>query len=186
MKTHYSKLLTSLLGASLLCLLVIDFAEAQRRGGGGGHRGGGHSMSRGGPASSGSYQRSRVQPSSTPTRQSADRRNTHQNQRPDYSDQRQDNVDRRQDNVDNRQDNVSKGQDNRKEYKNDRKEYYDNRNEWYEDRWRRGAYLSVASWNRMNCRYTTSIVSGVTYYNCNGVRYERVYRGTQVTYIIVN
>lgn len=38
----------------------------------------------------------------------------------------------------------------------------------------------------MNCAYTTVVVGGITYYDCNGVRYERVYRGSEVTYIIVN
>jgi hypothetical protein len=183
MKTHHGKLVSSLLAVSLMCMLVLDFAEAAR---GGGRGGGGRSMSRGGPASSGSFQRSRAQPRANPSRQNIDRGNMNQSQRTDRSDQRQDNTDRRQDNIDNRQDNLDNRQDNRKEYNNDRNEYRDNRKEWYEDRWRRGAYLSVGSWNRMNCAYTTVIVSNVTYYNCNGVRYERVYRGTQVTYIIVN
>jgi hypothetical protein len=38
----------------------------------------------------------------------------------------------------------------------------------------------------MSCRYTTVIVNGITYYDCNNVRYERVYRGSEVTFIIVN
>ena len=184
MSATHGKITLSLLFVSLACFLVMDFAEARGRGGGG--RGGGRSMSRGGPASSGSYQRSRARPQSNPSRGSMDRANN-QSQRADRSSQRQDNYqdrgDQRQDNYqdrqDQRQDNYDKRYDNRKEYRNDR-------NEWYEDRWRRGAYLSIASWNRMSCRYTTVIVNGITYYDCNNVRYERVYRGSEVTFIIVN
>lgn len=202
MMTASTKLMTGLMVASVICLLAMDFAEA-RRGGGGGR---GHSMSRGGPAASGSFNRSRARPSGGSSMRHSSRdmnrnrnrdvnrdmnrdinrdvnRNTDRQIDQDRVDQRQDN---RQDRLDQRQDNVDQRQEFRQDAYNDRKEYYDNRNEWYEDRWRSGAYLSVTSWNRMNCSYTTVRVDSITYYDCNGVRYERVYRGTQVTYIVVN
>ena len=31
-----------------------------------------------------------------------------------------------------------------------------------------------------------TVVNSITYYDCNGVRYERVYRSGQTVYIIVN
>mgnify|MGYP001818636129 CR=1 FL=1 len=202
MRAASTKLMTGLMVASVVCLLAMDFAEA-RRGGGGGR---GHSMSRGGPAASGSFNRSRARPSGGSSMSSRDRstnrnvnrdmnratnrdvnrdvkRDTDRQVDQDRLDQRQDN---RQDRFDQRQDNIDQRQDFRKDAYDDRKEYYDNRNEWYEDRWRAGAYLSVSSWNRMNCSYTTVRVDSITYYDCNGVRYERVYRGTSVTYIVVN
>jgi hypothetical protein len=151
-------------------------------------------MSRGGPAAGGSFQRSHSRPQSasrsnfnrTGSRQSNTQRQDNFSNR---SDNRQDNLsdrnDNRQDRADQRQDNLSDRQDFRSERYDNRKEYYDDRKEWYEDRWRRGAYVSVASWGRIGCRNTV-IVNGITYYDCGGVRYERVYRGTQVTYVIVN
>ena len=38
----------------------------------------------------------------------------------------------------------------------------------------------------MKCNYTTVIIENNTYYDCDGVRYDRVYRDGEVTYIIVN
>ncbi|MGB5623538.1 MAG: hypothetical protein WBN65_13680 [Gammaproteobacteria bacterium] len=188
MSPTHGKLLTSLMVTSLVCFLALDFAEARRGGGGGGGRG----MSRGGPAASGSFQRSRVQPQ----RRSSNRnmnRDVSRQQRPanqDRQNNRQDNLDQRQDNrqdrFDQRQDNLDERQDNREKVYDDRKEYYDDRNEWYEDRWRAGAYLTVASWNRMGCRYNMVVVNGITYYDCDGTRYEQVYRGGQTVYIVVN
>ena len=102
---------------------------------------------------------------------------------PDRADERQDN---RQDRVDQRQDNRQDRVDNRQDYYGDRNEYYSDRNEWYEDRWRAGAYISVVSWNSMSCGYSTVIIEAVTYYVCDGIRYERVYRGSEVIFIAVN
>ena len=193
MRTINSNMITGLLVASLVCFLAMDFAEARRGGGGGGGRG----MSRGGPAASGSFQRSRVQPQRRTSQRTTNRavnpqqRTVNQDRaRPQQRDVDQDRVDQRQDNrqdrFDQRQDNIDQRQDNREKVYKDRKEYYDDRNEWYEDRWRRGAYISVSSWNRMDCRYNMTVVNSITYYDCNGVRYERVYRGGQTVYIIVN
>lgn len=193
MRTINSNMITGLLVASLVCFLAMDFAEARRGGGGGGGRG----MSRGGPAASGSFQRSRVQPQRRTSQRTTNRatkpqqRTVNQDRaKPQQRDVDQDRVDQRQDNrqdrFDQRQDNIDQRQDNREKVYDDRKEYYDDRNEWYEDRWRRGAYISVSSWNSMNCRYNMTVVNSITYYDCNGVRYERVYRGGQTVYIIVN
>ena len=100
-------------------------------------------------------------------------------------DNRQNRNDNRQDRSDQRQDNLSDRQDFRSERYDDRKEWHNDRKEWYEDRWRRGAYVSMSSWGRVGCRNTV-YVNGVRYYDCGGVRYERVYRGSSVVYVIVN
>ena len=224
MKTRISWIVGSLVSITLACLIITDFAEARRGGGGG--RGGGRSMSRGGPASSGSFNRSRARPQRSqqpsmsnrtgvnrsgnsnsrytgrpantgtrPTTQPAtrpeSRPNTGGGTRPETrpegnrgeNSDRQDRIDQgkddRQDHLDQRQDNIDERQDFAREV-------HDDRSEWYEDRWRTGAYISVSSWNSMNCAYTRAVVNGITYYDCAGVRYERVYRGSSVTYIIVN
>ncbi len=193
MSTTHGKLLTGLMVTSLVFFLALDFAEARRGGGGGGGRG----MSRGGPAASGSFQRSRVQPQRRSSNRNMNRDVSRQQRpanqdrvRPNQGNVNQDRLDQgqdnRQDRFDQRQDNLDERQDNRKKVYDDRKEYYNDRNEWYEDRWRAGAYLSVASWNRMNCRYNMTVVNGITYYDCDGRRYEQVYRGGQTVYIIVN
>ena len=198
MSNPNGKIMISLLVASLFMFLAVEIADARRGGRGGG---GGRMMARGGPAASGSFQRSRARPQRTSRStysnrtgidrdQRGDRYDQRQDQRQDRSDQRQQNIDERQNNrqerFDQRQDNIDERQDFRKEVYDDRKEYYDDRNEWYEDRWRRGAYISVSSWNSMGCNYRTVIVGANTYYECRGVRYERVYRGSEVVYVVVN
>ena len=199
MTVRYSNWLTGLMIASVICFLAMDFAEARRGGGGG------RGMMRGGPAASGSFNRSRVRPQRSVSRQNVNRGNMNrdnmnrgninqgQGNRQDRFDQRQEN---RQERFDQRQENIDERQDFREEVYKDRKDYYEDRQDWYEDRWRVGAFLTVSSWNRMGCSYTTVLVNGITYYDCNGVRYERVFgatvvledaeSGTQVTYIIVN
>jgi hypothetical protein len=209
MKAISGKMVAALLIVSVVSLVMMDFADARRGG-----RGGGRSMSRGGPAASGSFNRSRARPQRSPSQRDfsrggtsqrpdsrqnrgdqrqgnrQDRGDQRQGDRQDRSDQRQDNMDerqdKRQDRNDQRQENIDERQDFRQDVYDDRREYYDDRNEWYEDRWRRRAFVTAASWSRMNCAYTTVIVNGITYYDCGGVRYERVYRGSEVTYIIVN
>jgi len=198
MKAISGKMVTTLLIVSVVSLVMMDFADARRGG-----RGGGRSMSRGGPAASGSFNRSRAQPQRSPSQRDMNRGGAGQRQdsrqnrggerqgdRQDRGDQRQDNKDERQDNrqdrSDQRQDNIDERQDFKRDVYDDRSEYFDNRNEWYEDRWRRRAFVTAASWSRMSCNYTTVVSNGITFYDCGGVRYERVYRGSQVTYIIVN
>jgi hypothetical protein len=203
MRKAASRIATVAIVTFVVGLTTIDLVEAARRGGGGG----GRSMSRGGPAAGGSFQRSHTRPqrnsgmdrSRTGSRDMGSYGNRTQGDRAqgdltrgdraqsdraqgDRYDQRQDNM---QDRNDQRQDNLSDRQDVRSDRYDDRKEYYDDRKEWYEDRWRRGAYVSVGSWGRIGCRNTV-IVNGMTYYDCGGVRYERVYRGSTVTYVIVN
>jgi len=168
MNSSYSRFSGALLVVGIVALLTIDFVEAARPGGGG------RSMSRGGPAASGSFQRSRARPQSS-NRQTKDNR---RNQRQDV---RQNKVENRQNRADNRQENVSDRRENRQDV---RREVRDDRQEWYEDRWRRGRFVTATSWTRIGCS-TVIIVNGVRYYECGGVRYERVYRGTEVTYIIV-
>ena len=193
MKTASHKGVLAVLVVALVCFLTFDFAEAQRRGGGGGRGGGGRSMHRGGAASSGSMQRSRARPQrQSPSRQNTDfsrenlpaqrpaqkpeqgqRQQRDQQDRDDRNDQRQDNIDRRNDQIDERQDFA--------------KDVHNERKEWYEDNWRRGGtYISVSSWNTMNCRYTTVYRNGMTQYSCGGVYYERVYRGGEVVYVVTN
>ena len=239
MSATCSNWVASLAVAAVVCLLAADFAEARR----GGRGGGGHRMSRGGPAASGSFNRSRARPGMDRSRSGMNRgtnrdlgrdtRRTMPRDRdpgtgltrpgtldpgtsrprpgdgdpgtgltrpgdrepgsgltrpgdpgdgtrpaidPDRADERQDN----------RQDRVDQRQDNRQDYYGDRNEYYSDRNEWYEDRWRAGAYISVVSWNSMSCGYSTVIIDAVTYYVCDGIRYERVYRGSEVIFIAVN
>jgi hypothetical protein len=175
-----SKLALSLLVCSLGALLVVDYAEARRGGGmrGGGMRAGGMHTMRGGPASSGSFNRSIARPSRSSdfSRPPSNSTYTRPSRDPSSTTIDRDRLDER---ADNRQD--------YREQRNDRiDDYYDDRRDWYEDRWRAGAYLSIAAWNRMACPYTTVVVDSITYYECYDVRYERVYRGTEITYIIVN
>jgi hypothetical protein len=179
-----SKFALGLLVLSLASILVVDFAEARRGGGmrAGGMRAGGMRAMRGGPAASGSFNRSIARPSrgsdfGRPARNPS-RNPTYTRPSTDLSSTNIDR-DRLDDRVDNRQD--------YREERYDRvDDYYDDRRDWYEDRWRAGAYLSIAAWNRMSCPYTTVVIDSITYYECYDVRYERVYRGTEITYIIVN
>jgi hypothetical protein len=121
--------------------------------------GGGRSVSRGGAAASGSFQRSRARPQTSAQRRD-NRRDTRQDVRSDRREVRQD-------------------------VRSERREFRGDRREWYEDRWRRGLFVSVTSWARVGCN-TVIYVNGVRYYECGGVRYERVYRGTEVVYIIAS
>jgi hypothetical protein len=176
MKLAMSKFICICLAAGIVTLLTIDFVEAARGG-----RGGGKSMSRGGPAASGSFQRSRARPQSrtqTRTQSSANRSSQRQDVRQNRTENRQNRADNRSERVDNRQDFRNERYDDRKEFRGDRRE-------WYEDRWRRGRFITATSWVRVGCNNVV-IVNGIRYYDCGGVRYERVYRGSQVTYIIVN
>jgi len=69
-----------------------------------------------------------------------------------------------------------------------RNEYYDDRDEFYDD-WRYygvGTSITVVSYNSMSCTPTTSVVGGVTYYDCGGVWYNRVYSGGNVNYLVVD
>jgi hypothetical protein len=146
--------------AGLVFLFLLGFVAVDfaeaRRGGGGGR------VMRGGPAASGAMNRSFARPAqrssfSTPARNTSEKTPN----RDEIHDRREE----RRDRVEDR---------------------YDDRRDWYEDRWRAGAYLSLAAWNDLDCHYTTVVVEGITYYDCDGVRYERVYHGSEVTYIIVN
>jgi len=190
MKTASRKGVLAVLVVALVCFLTFDFAEAQRRGGGGGGRGGGGGMHRGGAASSGSMQRSRARPQrQSPSRQNTDfSRENRAAQRPEQGQRQQrdqqdrdDRYDQRQDNIDRRNDQIDERQDFAKDVHNERKE-------WAEDNWRRGGgtYISVSSWNSMNCRYTTVYRNGMTQYSCGGVYYERVYRSGEVVYVVTN
>lgn len=224
MKATCNNLMMSLAVASVVFLLAADFAEARR----GGRGGGGHRMSHGGPASSGSFNRSRARPSMNRSRSTTNRSmnrdlgpstsrtrgrdldpvmgqtrprdrdpgnrvtrpgdgnpGTGLNRPGDPGDGSRPSIDpdRADEIKDNRQDRI----DDRDDYRDNRNEYYSDRNEWYEDRWRSGAYISVSSWNSRSCGYTNTVIVGATtYYMCEGVRYERVYRGSEVTFIIAD
>jgi len=168
MSRPYHQFAGAALAALIITLLTIDLVAAAPGG-----RGGGHAMSRGGPAASGSFHRSRARPQAS-------------SQRVDH---RQGRMDNRQDRADNHRDNRREVRDDRRDFRSevrdDRREWHGDRREWYEDRWRRGRFVSVTSWRRVGCN-TVIYVNGVKYYECGGVRYERVYRGTEVVYIIVN
>jgi len=76
--------------------------------------------------------------------------------------------------------------ENRQDYYEDRQDYYEDQQDYYEDRWRAGAYISMATWGSMNCGFSTVIIDATTYYMCDGIRYERVYHGSEVIFIAVN
>jgi hypothetical protein len=38
----------------------------------------------------------------------------------------------------------------------------------------------------MSCTSTSSVIGGVTYYDCGGVWYNRVYSGGNVNYLVVD
>ncbi len=196
MKTTHSKIVASLVLATVFCFLAVEFAEARRGGG----RGGGRSMMRGGPAASGSMHRQRARPSrstsgrsysgSRPQRDSS-RDFNRDSQRYDQRQQnRQDNAGNREERRDERQQRNDERWDQRQENIDERQDFarevHNDREEWYEDRWRGGTYISVSTWGTMGCSYNRVIVNGITYYDCNGVRYERVYRGSEVVYVVVN
>lgn len=100
------------------------------------------------------------------------------------------NTNNRQDNLDQARDTNQDRYDQRQETINERqdfaKEVHNDREEWYEDSWHGRTYVSVNAWGSMGCSYTRVVVGGVTYYDCRGVRYERVYRGSEVVYVVVN
>jgi len=208
MKVYHSRLVTTLAAAFVALFLFAQYAEA-RRGGGGGHR-----MSRGGPAASGSFNRSAARPqrsrSSSQNRagttrnygagsagsrdlsKAAGNRSTGNNEqrqsdRQDRNDQRQSD---RDDRYDQRQDNIQDRQDLAKEVHDDRqdfaKEVHNDRKEWYEDRWRGGSYMSVYAWGNTGCAANPVLIGADRYYECRGVRYRRVYRGGDVVYVVVN
>jgi len=162
MSRLHGKLACAAIAAMIVTLFTIDIVEAAR----GGPGGGGRSMHRGGPAASGSFQRSRARPQAT-----SQRRDTRQDVRGDRREVRQDVGGERR--------------EVRQDVRSEAREWRGNRREWYEDRWRRGLFVSVTSWRRVGCS-TIIYVDGVKYYECGGVRYERVYRGTEVVYIIVS
>ena len=196
MKLTVMKTVAGTVMLTTLWLATYEISEAARRGGGGG----GRAMSRGGPAMGGSMHRSQTRPQSSSRAGSMDRsRNPSRSQvnnragdrqisdqsrqnASDRRDQRQDNLSDRQDN---RQDRYDDRQDNRDDRYDDRKEYYNDRQEWYEDSWRRGRYITAVRWGSVGCANVV-IVNGIRYYDCGGIRYEQVYRGGEVTYIIVN
>ncbi|MGI9264571.1 MAG: hypothetical protein ACR2QU_06570 [Gammaproteobacteria bacterium] len=186
MKSTTGKGVLAVLTVMIVCFLTIEFAEARR---GGGSRGGGRSMHRGGPAAGGSMQRSRTRPQSQ-NRGTQNRDFSRENrpaQRPEQSQRQQRDQQDRDDRYDQRQDNIDRRHDQIDERQEFAKDVHNERKEWYEDNWRRGGtYISISSWNSMNCRYTTVYRNGMTQYNCNGVYYERVYRGGQVVYVVTN
>lgn len=65
--------------------------------------------------------------------------------------------------------------------------HYDDRREWRKDNWYygRGRYAGVRIYYSVPCTYTVNVINGHTYYQCGTVRYDRVYNGGQVTYIVV-
>ena len=174
---------------TMIWAVTYQIADARRGGFGGGHR----TMSRGGPAMGGSFHRSAARPQGSFGRsmnrpgdgmnRSLDSRGSYGSR--DIGDRSQ--LDSRTDRTlsEEGRDQVQDRYDNRQEFRNDSKEYYNDRQEWYENAWRRGAYYSAARWASVGCNNVV-YVNGIRYYDCDGVRYEQVYRGGEVTYIIVN
>ena len=172
MNRLHGRLAGAALAAVVVALFTIDVVEAARGG-----PSGARAMHRGGPAASGSFQRSRARPQA-----SSQRRATGQDVRGDRRDTRQD---VRSDRRDTYQDVRNDRREVRKDVRDEAREWRGDRREWYEDRWRRGRFVSARSWRRVGCN-TVIYVNGIKYYECGGVRYERVYRGTEVVYIIAN
>ena len=80
-----------------------------------------------------------------------------------------------------RDERLEKRQDYRNEYYNDRDDFY--------EAWRHysvGTSITVVRFESMSCTTTSTKVGGVTYYDCGGVWYNRVYRGGSVNYVVVN
>lgn len=195
MNARRRSLLTGLVIVFSFCLLSADFADARRGGGGGGGMRGG-SMNRMGPASRGSFQRPQAQP--RPSQQPRERQEARPSQqprqqqeaRPTQRDQtadrsQEDRQQRQQERQDNRQENIAGREDFRQERWDDIDDYYDDRQDWYQDHWAHGTYVSVSVWSTMSCSTVPIHSNGLTFYDCQGVRYEQVMYGSQVTYIIV-
>jgi hypothetical protein len=175
---------------TMIWAVTYQIADARRGGFGGGHR----TMSRGGPAMGGSFHRSSARPQGSFNR-SMNRPQQGMNQtwgsrgsvgNRDIGDRSQLGT-RTSDRTlsEEGRDKVQDRYDDRQEFRNDSKEYYNDRQEWYENAWRRGMYYSAARWASVGCNNVV-YVNGIRYYDCGGVRYEQVYRGGEVTYIIVN
>ncbi len=162
--------LSFFLGCFALLMFLVITTEADARGRGGGGRGGGRSVSRSGPASSGSVRG-----------QSHQRRDTRQDVRSDRRDRQQD---VRGDRRDHRQDRY----DDRRDFQRDR---YDDRRDFREDvyrdrrRMRVGAVLTTSTFRALSCRTEVIIVGNVTYYRCGSGWYSRAYHGGSVTYVVV-
>ena len=146
-------------GVALLLLTLVAFqVEAQRRGGGGRT-----SVSRSGPASTGSIRGDRHrQRGSAQHQRQASRRDVQRDRREFKQDAARD----------------------RREFRQD---VHQERREYYEDRWRRqrARAITAATFRSLNCARTTVIVNGVTYYRCGTTWYNPAYQGGSVTYVIV-
>jgi hypothetical protein len=180
------------------------------RGGGGINRGGGSmgarpspNISRRGPASGGTFsrdgnwgserrggnQRPTTRPEMRDRPEASDRRAVDRPARADRSkdnakDNSRDNPDR-EERRDEARERVDERRDKRQDYRN---EYHDDRNEFYDD-WRHygvGTSITVVTFDSLSCTTTSTSVGGVTYYDCGGVWYNRVYSGGSVSYIVVN
>lgn len=168
---------------------IPEKADARGFGGGG--------MSRGGPAAGGSV---RSRPSSRPTTRPSTRPSSRPStgqvskpstQRSPSSNIRDNRTDRRDNTRDNRQERRDVKRDNRgerREVRQDVRHERHERHEWHEDRWKRrtiGAALTIATYSSLSCTRTTVFIGGVTYYRCGGDWYQRVYRSSEVVYIVV-
>ena len=118
---------------------------------------------------------------------------------------------RRKDNQGNRQDNRKNLQEDRQDWKDDNREDWqeygdkarDERHELVENNWDEGEWgegehigafvagavigtvITAAAFNSNNCASGVVYVDNFAYYQCSGSWYQQVYRGGDVTYIVV-
>ena len=141
-------------------LTIPDVSEARGPGKGG--------VSRGGPAAGGSV---RSRPASRPSRDVKSDRRDIKRERRDVKRERRDDA-----------------RDVKRERYEHRRDVRHERHEWYEDRWKRrtiGAALTLATYRSLSCTRTEIIAGDITYYRCGSDWYQRVYRSTEVVYIVV-
>jgi hypothetical protein len=49
-----------------------------------------------------------------------------------------------------------------------------------------GTAITASAFSAMSCPMTPVVVSGYTYYQCGSTWYQPTYRGSEVTYVVVN
>lgn len=196
-----------------LLILVFDYSYAIARGGGRGGGGGGRSVSRSGPARSGSMNSNRSRQASSRSNREVSQQRTStgrydsRGDRQQYASDRQSNrKDYAGDRQSNRQDYASDRQSSRQEYGNkardERQEYaerysYNRYGHHHYEHWGSGGAfaaglvvgtsLSLAAFNSgypSGC--ATTYVGNTAYYHCGTTWYQKAYSQGNVTYIVVN
>jgi hypothetical protein len=49
-----------------------------------------------------------------------------------------------------------------------------------------GTAITASAFQSMSCPMTPVVVNGLTYYQCGSTWYQPAYKGSEVTYIVVN